>query len=153
MGAINNKKPIKIEKLKEIKSNINSIKSSSVLKKVFSFLDEKQKLNMIIYNKQLQKKLDVDIEEYKKISGKYKVGEKNGKGKEYILNTDKLIFEGEYLNGKKNGKGKEYNYNGKLIFEGIYLDGKRWNGKGKEYDLNGQLKFKGKYLNGKRKRN
>ena len=38
---------------------------------------------MIMYNKELQKKLDVDIVEYKKLSGKYKIGEKNGKGKEY----------------------------------------------------------------------
>ena len=122
--------------VKEIKSNINSIKSPYILKKVFSFIDEKRKLNMIIYNKELQKKLGIDIEEYKKKSGKYKIGEKNGKGKEYILNTDKLIFEGEYLNGKRNGKGKEYNRFGELIFEGEYLNGER-NGKGKEYNKNG----------------
>ena len=58
--------------------------------------------------------------------------EKNGIGKEYILVTNKVIFEGEYVNGKRNGKGKEYNY-GRIIFEGEYLYGKR-NGKGKEYD-------------------
>jgi len=29
---------------------------------------------------------------------------KNGKGKEYIINTYIIIFEGEYLNGKRNGK-------------------------------------------------
>ena len=64
-------------------------------------------LNMIIYNKKLKKMLLVDIEDYKKISGKYKIGKKNGKGKEFILNINRLIFEGEYLNGKRNGKGKE----------------------------------------------
>ena len=42
---------------------------------------------------------------------------KNGNGKEYILNTNALLFEGEYLNGKRNGKGKEYYKNGKGYIE------------------------------------
>ena len=62
--------------------------------------------------------MGVDIEDYKKASGRYKIVEKNGKGREYILNSNKLIFEGEYLNWKRNGKGKEYYNNGKLEFEG-----------------------------------
>ena len=95
-----------MDKLEKIKSNINSIKSTYNLKLIFSFIKEERKLNMIIYNKELQKKVDVDIEVYKKKSGKYKIGEKNGKGREYILNSDELIFEGEYLNGKRNGKEK-----------------------------------------------
>ena len=64
---------------------------------------------MIIYNKEIQRKCLIDIEDYKKISGKYKKGEKNGNGREYIINTNILIFEGDYINGRKNGKGKEYN--------------------------------------------
>ena len=58
-----------MDKLEERKTNFNfveSIKSSYVLKWVMSFLSEKQKLEMIIYNKQLQNILDVNIEEYKK---------------------------------------------------------------------------------------
>jgi len=51
----------------------------------------------------LQKICLVDILYYKKISGKYKIGEKNGKGKEFIIDTNRLIFEGEYINGKRNG--------------------------------------------------
>ena len=92
---------------------------------------------MIIYNKQLQKIFDVDIEPYKIISGKYKIGDKNGKGKEYLLKTNVLIFEGEYKNGRKNGKGREYYDNGELKFEGEYLSGKIWNGKiYNKYDKN-----------------
>ena len=55
----------------------------------------------------------------------FTIGGKNGKGKEYIIITNILIFEGEYLNGKRNGTGKEYNYDwdGKLKFEGGYLNG------------------------------
>ena len=112
--------------------NSRYIKSSYIMKTVLSFLNEKQKLNMIIYNKDLQKICLVNIKDYKNISLKYRIGERNGKGKEYIKNTKKLIFEGEYLNGKRNGKGKKYNNYGKLTFEGEYLDGERWKGKGKE---------------------
>ena len=87
-----------------------------------------------------------NIEYYKKLSGKYKFAEKNVKGKEYILNTNELIFEGEYLNEQKNGKGKEYYY-GIVKFEGEYLNGHR-NRKGKEYYDNGNLNFEGDYLTG-----
>ena len=93
----------------------------------------------------MQKKLDINIENYKRIRGVYKVGEKNRKGKEYY--KGKLIFEGEYLNGERNGKGKEFNYNGELIFEGEYLNGKRWNGKG--YNIKGEMSFVIKEGNGK----
>ena len=109
----------KVEKI----NNKNCIKSPYVLKGIFSFLSQRQTMDIIKYNKKLQKLFNYDDVTYKKISGKYKVGEKNGKGKEYILNTDWLKFEGEYLNGRKNGNGKEYHY-GDLIFEGEYLNGK-----------------------------
>ena len=136
------------ELFKDIKY-IEDIKSAYIQKSIFSFLNERQALNIIIYNKQLQKIVGVDINEYKKVSGRYKIGEKNGKGKEYILSTDRMIFEGEYINGKRNGKGKEYDYYGKLRFEGEYLNGIR-NGNGKEYYSNGNLLFDGKYIEKKR---
>ena len=98
-----------MSKLKGIKSNIKigDIKSSYFIKELFSFLKKNRQLNMVIYNKELQKKLLFNIEDYKRISGKNKIGDKNGKGKEYILNTNILIFEGEYLNGKKMEKEKK----------------------------------------------
>ena len=134
-----------------VNSKINSsqIKSSYIMKTVLSFLNEKQKLNMIIYNKELQKICLVDIKDYKNASLKYRIGERNGKGKEYIKHIKRLIFEGEYLNGKRNGKGKNYNFDGELRFEGEYLNGKR-NGKGKEYYNSCKLEFEGEYLNGER---
>ena len=125
------------------------IKSSDIIKEIFSYLNEKHALNLIIYNTKLQNIVGFDIKNYKKISGKFKIGGKNGEGREYILNTNILIFEGEYLNRKRNGIGKEYNYDGKLAFKGEYLNGKR-NGKGKEYNSLCKLKFEGEYLNGKR---
>ena len=89
------------------KINIKDIKSSFIIKQVFSLLNRKQILNMVMYNKELQKVLLIDIKDYKKVSGKYKIGEKNGKGREYTIYKNKLIYEGEYLNGKRNGKGIE----------------------------------------------
>ena len=120
----------KIEKIKPHINTMMFIESSLILNVLFSFLKIKQKLKIMIYNKQLQKVLGFDIENYKEISGKYKIGGKNGLGSEYILKTNKLIFRGEYLNGIKNGQGKDYCDNGKLKFEGNYLKGKR-NGKEK----------------------
>ena len=116
------------DKFEKIHSKLNlliSIKSQYILRSIFSHLNEKRKLLMINNNKLIQNKLNLDLEYYKKISGKYKIAEKNGNGREYILNTNKLIFEGEYLNGKRNGKGKEYNNEGELIFEGDFLQGKK----------------------------
>ena len=117
-----------------------------IYKTIFSYVTEKRKLDLIIYNKKIQYFCNISLINYIFKSGKYKEGEKNGKGKEFNFDGE-LIFEGEYLNGKKNGKGKEYNEKGDLIFEGEYLNGKK-NGKGKEYNNKGKLIFEGEYLNG-----
>ena len=114
----------------------NSVKSFYIIEKIFSILSEKKKLNMIIYNKKYQNNFEVNLEYYKAMSGRYIVGEKNGKGKEYNINNNKIIFEGEYKNWKRKGKGKEYYENGKVKFEGEYLNGNKISGKG--YDNNGK---------------
>ena len=140
--------------LKEIKPNINikNIRSPYIQKKVFSFINKNQLLNIIIYNKKLQHLLYIDIGDYKKNCVRYKIGERNGKGKEYYkLNTNHLIFEGEYKNGKRNGIGKEFDRNGKLEFEGKYLNGKR-NGRGVEYiDNTNNMDFISKKMTEKKK--
>ena len=123
----------------------NAVKSNYILKCILSFLSEYKKLSLINYNKHIQHKLNIDIEDYKEVSRKYKIAEKNGEGKEYKLYSNKKIFEGEYLNRKRNGKGKEYYEKGELKFEGEYLNGKRWKGKG--YDIDGKLKFEGEFYN------
>ena len=139
------KKNNEFENIKSEKNIGKSIESLYILKDIFSFLSKNQKLEIIIYNKDLQNKLDINIGDYKRINNRYRVGERNGKGKEYNY-KGKLKFEGEYINGKRNGKGKEYNYKGELKFEGEYINGKR-NGKGKEYNYDGELKFEGEYIN------
>ena len=113
-----------MDEFENIKSETNiekSIKSLYILNDIFSFLSERQKLKIIIYNKHLQKELEINIENYKKISGIYKEGERNGKGKEYIISNDIITLVGEYLNRGRNGKGKNILPNNILIFEGEYL--------------------------------
>ena len=133
---------------KEIKY-LRDIKSPFIIKEVLSFIDIKHRLNMVKYNKKLQKISEIDLKDYKKLNGKYIKDGKNGIVREYNFYTHKLIFKGWYLNGKRNGKGKEYYKDGQLIFEGWYLNGKR-NGKGKEYTNYGKLMFEGEYLNGEK---
>jgi len=149
-----NKNPLKekeIEKPKniEVVNLIKTLKSQYIIKDIFSCLEEKTKLTIIVHNKKYQNLLGLDINYYKNKSGKYRIIEKNGICKEYTLKENKLIFEGEFKNGKKNGKAKEFDtHDGQVSFEGTYLNGKR-NGKGKEYKY-GFLSFEGTYLNGKR---
>jgi antitoxin component YwqK of YwqJK toxin-antitoxin module len=132
------------------KNLIENIKSIYFIKILFSHMNEKNKLKLLKYNKNLQETMDFKLINYKFYSGRYIIYDTNGKGREYSGEDDKLIFEGEYLNGKKNGKGKEYYSNGELFYEGEYLNGKI-NGKGKEYNYEGKLIFEGENLNGKRK--
>ena len=136
------------------------------------FSRREKKLSIIIYNKEIQSKINRNIYYYKSISsknlkidnngigkiydldgnlifgGEYSNKKKNGKGKVYRFGI--LKFDGEYKNGKKNGKGKLFNLNGRtLLFEGEFKDGKR-NGKGKEYNIFSYLIFEGEFLNGER---
>ena len=132
------------------KNNLfENIESREVIENLFSCLNEKVKLKIIKYNKDLQKSINISLINYKFLSGKYIIYEENGIGKEYYGSLDDCIFEGEYVNGERNGKGKEYNYDGKVMFEGEYLNGQR-NGKGKEYYYKGKLRYEGEYLNGEK---
>ena len=121
---------------------INSVKSKYILKHIFSFLCEKRELKLVIYNKNYKEHLELNLDNYIRMSRKEHIGERNGKGKEQILNSSVIIFEGEYLNGKRNGKGKEYYDNGKLKFEGKYLNGYKLKGKGYDEKGNKILKIK-----------
>ena len=123
---------------------LENSKSIYFIKKLFTFVDEKTKLDIIKYNKNMQNIMNINLTNYKFYSQKYIIFEENGKIKEYDGYDDRLLFEGGYLYGKRNGKGKEYNDDGNLIFEGEDSNGKR-NGKGKEYNNNNRLIFEGEY--------
>ena len=92
---------------------LGNIKSSFVLRNVFSLINIRRYLKIISYNKNLQNILKVNINDFKRVTGKYIIGEINGYGKEYD-SKDNLLFEGEYLKGKRNGKGKEYDKYGEV---------------------------------------
>ena len=146
------------------KISLNNIKSSYIIKRVFSFLYENMKYEILKHNKKYQNFFYLNIDSYKKLNGRYKKNGINGHGQEFLIESNDLVFEGEYLNGKRNGKGKEYFYYcGPLefnykphysdgpsntndrygyfhiytfnSFEGEYKNGKR-NGKGKEFYSN-----------------
>ena len=121
---------------------LENISSKYILEIIFFWTIEKKKLELIKYNKFLQQKLGINIDNYKIFKGKYIIKEKNGTTLEYNAYNNNIIYEGGYLNGKKNGKGKEYDDEGKLIFDGEYSKGEK-NGKGKEFDNRGNLIFDG----------
>ena len=50
---------------------LKNIKSRYILKLLFSFADEKQKLKLIRYNKGLQKNIDISLINYQYFTGKY----------------------------------------------------------------------------------
>ena len=147
---------------------LKNIQSYYFIQIIFAYIDEKQILKTIKYNKSLQKTINISIINYIRYSGRYIVYGTNGIGKEYNGKEDRLIYEGEYFHGERNGKGKEYDTRGKLIFEGEFLNNKQWkgkgydddnvvyelnnniNGKGREYYNYGDLKYEGEYLNGRK---
>ena len=145
---------------------IKNIQSEFFIRKLFSNIYEDRKLKLVIYNKAIQKIIEISLINYKFMSGKYVVLELDGQGKEYNSYNDKLIFKGEYLKRKRHGKGEEFDVNGELVYSGEYLNGKR-HGTGKEYYSEKYLKekeedekgnksyknivsFEGEYLNGKK---
>ena len=125
------------------------IKSTYFIQRIFSYLNEYRKLNLIKYNKNIQKALNINIFNYIILCDKYTLFDTKNKGKEYLRKYNILLFEGEYLNGKKNGKGKEYYEDSCLKFEGEYLNGKK-EGLGKEYYNEGKLSFEGEYKKDKK---
>ncbi len=103
-------------------TQINNIKSIYLLKKVFSLVDEKIKLLLLNHNKKIQKKLKIDIERFKKLSQRYRIILENGICREFLINTNYLLFEGEFKDGKKHGRGYGYYYNKDLSLDEEYLN-------------------------------
>ena len=96
---------------------LEHIKSKYILKLIFSNLNYETKLLLVKYNNTIKNKLYIELNDYKYLSGKYFIGKKNGKGKEYDIINNTLIFKGDYIDGKRNGYGKEYyeeQYYGKI---------------------------------------
>ena len=69
---------------------LKKVKSLYFIQKLFSYLDEYQKLKLIKHNKSIQKNINISIINYIHFKGKYIIYESNGKGKEYDY-EDRLI--------------------------------------------------------------
>ena len=104
---------------------LKNVKSKYILNIFFSYLDVRQKLKILKYNKSLQKDMDISLINYKFFSNKYIILEENVEGEGYEVLFDTVSYEGNFLHGERNGKGKECHIFGKLIFEREYLKGKR----------------------------
>ena len=112
-----------------------------VFKTIYFLITERKKLNLIIYNKNLHNLFNINLINYKFMSRKYKIGEKNGIGKEYNY-KNQLIYEGEYKDGKRNGKGKEYDYD--------YDEEDSDSSERSEFRYSRKTTFEGEFLNGKK---
>ena len=123
---------------------IDKIKSPYSLEIIFSYINENKKLNILMYNKKLLSKLQLNIQSYKNFNG-IKIINKYRR-KEYF--NGQLIYDGEYKNDERNGKGKEYNKKGDICFEGKYCYGKK--GKGIYYNTKFELSLYIKPLTGDR---
>jgi len=71
---------------------LEKIKSTYFLKITFSYLEEEQKLKIVKYNKNLQKVIDINLNNYKFFSGRYIINLPKGITKEYNDYNDELIF-------------------------------------------------------------
>ena len=86
---------------------LNKIRSSYVLKQILDNLDNEKKLNLVKYSKKLQNKLDLDIYDYRRFSGRYIEEMEDGTIIEYNSANGNIIYVGEYFKWKKKWKGKE----------------------------------------------
>ena len=82
MGIICQEEKKQLKQIKTVNMK-KEIKSFYIIKEILSYLKEKKKLDLIIYNKSIQKLMGYNIDYYKNISQKYKVADKNGKGKSF----------------------------------------------------------------------
>ena len=80
---------------------MRNVKSTYFINDIFTFINDKRKFEIVLYNKNIQKILGLTILDFRRISGKYIIGDPNKEGKEYNYKGE-LLFEGEYLNGKRN---------------------------------------------------
>ena len=54
-------------------NKLENINSLFILNKLFSFLDESKKLSLLNFNKQLQKRINITLDDYKNITGNYRI--------------------------------------------------------------------------------
>ena len=75
---------------------LENIKSKFIYQNIFSYINEKTKLNIVKYNKILQSQINLGLINYMVISERYIIFGNNGTGKQYGGYTCGLKFEGEF---------------------------------------------------------
>ena len=85
------------KKIRTVIEGTNDLRQYAVNKYPDVYLGIKRKFEIVKYNKNIQNILHIEFIDYKIISGKYIIFYRDGKGKEYELKYNELIFEGEYL--------------------------------------------------------
>ena len=60
---------------------LKGIKSNYIIQYIFFLLNQNRKLKLVKYNKNLQNKLTINLDDYKNLSRKYIIFEKNEKKK------------------------------------------------------------------------
>ena len=74
-----------------------NVKAKGVIKWILSFVESKKQLNILIYNKVLRERLELNTQLYKDISYKYIVKDKNGIVKIYHKIDNSLLYEGGFI--------------------------------------------------------
>ena len=72
---------------------LKNSKSIYFIKKLFTFLDEKTKLDIIKYNKNMQNILDISLINYKFFSDRYIIFEKIGKETEKDESVTSMVLQ------------------------------------------------------------
>ena len=96
---------------------LTNIKSSFFIQKLFSYIEDINKLGIAKYNKAMQNMIKINLIDYRLFTGKNIIYDSKNYGKEYDIKGI-LLYEGEYLDGRRSGKGKEFNHIKLITFEG-----------------------------------
>ena len=73
---------------------LKNIKSTFIIKKIFILFKVRRKLKLIKYNKNIQTRIDICLNNFKEFSSKIIMYGEKGKGKEYNIYNNNPIFEG-----------------------------------------------------------
>ena len=80
---------------------IKNIKSKYILSYIFSFINKNKKLKLLFRNKRIQKIFDLTLDDYKKECRIYRIINDDGKGKEFLINSDILYLKEIIRMGKR----------------------------------------------------
>ena len=94
---------------------LKKIKSNFILKKLYDYVNTKRKLQSIVYNKKIQKKLGLNLIDFRRQSGRY-LEKENDEIIEYNSYNHQKLFVGHYSNEKEMEKEKNI-----MKMEPLYL--------------------------------